>query len=99
MMMTRRLAILLLLATTVTAAGTPRQRGQIIAGTDVGKIGVKIALPEFQAATGDPKTVQLAAVFNKVLSDDLDYSGGITVINKSFYPIGKFSGPADIKPE
>jgi TolB protein len=99
MMMTRRLAILLLLMATVTVAATPRQRGQINTGTDTGRIGVRIALPEFQAAAGDAKTAQLAAVFNKVLADDLDYSGGVTVVNKSFYPIGKFSGPSDIKPE
>jgi TolB protein len=98
-MMMRRIAILYLLLAVIPAAGKP----QIRTGTNVGIIGVKIAVPEFQVVAPDlaatAKTAALAAVFNKVLWDDLDYSGGLTLVSRSLYPLGKFSGPADIKPE
>src|SRR4029453_8436430 len=48
---------------------------------------------------GDAKTVQLTDLFNKVLWDDLDYSGVVTLVSRSFYPLGKFGSPADIKPD
>jgi TolB protein len=58
---------------------------------------VRIALPEFQPVASDAKTIALTAVFNKVLWDDLDYSGVLTLVSRSFYPLGKFSNPGDIK--
>src|SRR6185503_20847631 len=71
---------------------------QIRTGTSDGVIGVKIAVPEFQPVANDAKSTALAAVFNKVLWDDLDYSGSLTVVGRSLYPLGKFSAPTDIKP-
>jgi TolB protein len=73
-------------------------QGRIDSGTRTGVIGVKIAVPEFQAGAADAKTTALAAVFNKVLWEDLDYSGGLTLVNRTLYPLGKFSSPGDIKP-
>jgi TolB protein len=75
------------------------QTPQITTGTSSGVIGVKIAVPEFQPLGADAKTIQLTNVFNKVLWDDLDYSGVVTLVSRSFYPLGKFSNPGDIKPD
>jgi TolB protein len=97
-MMIRTIASMLILIATVTATAKPRQ-GKIEAGTNIGIVGVKIAVPEFQAVSGDAKSVALATVFNKVLWDDLEYSGGVTVVSRSLYPSGKFTSPADIKPD
>jgi len=72
---------------------------QILTHTDIGAIGIKIAVPEFQAAAGDAKAAALMDVFNKVLWDDLDYSGVLTLVSRSLYPLGKFSGPGDINPD
>jgi TolB protein len=94
-----RVAVVLGLFAALTAAGAAKQRPQVDTGTNVGVVGVKIAVPDFQPASADPKTTALAAVFNKVLWDDLDYSGGVTLVSRSLYPLGKFSQPADIKPE
>jgi TolB protein len=91
----RKLLIVILFLELVNAAGAR----QINTGTDVGKIGIKIAVPEFQPTTTDSKAVARAALFNRVLRDDLDYAGGVTVVGGSLYPLGKFSGPADIKPD
>ena len=71
---------------------------QIFGGTKEGAIGVKLAIPEFQAATGDTKAAALTEVFNKVLWDDLDYSGGVTLVSRSLYPLGKFTSPGEISP-
>jgi TolB protein len=87
---------LLLALITAVNAGVARSR-QINTGTDIGKIGIKIAVPDFQPA--DPAAASRAALFNRVLQDDLSYSGGVTVVSSSLYPLGKFSGPGDIKPD
>ncbi len=83
----------------VSAAGVVSSaQTQFTAGTDRGIIGVKLAIPEFQAAAGDTKAAALTEVFNKVLWDDLDYSGGVTLVSRSLYPLGKFTSPGEINP-
>jgi len=79
------------------AAGARASAQQIITGTNKGAEGIKLALPEFQPDSNDPKLAALAAVFNKVLWDDLDYSGGVTLVSRSLYPLGRFSEPGQIK--
>ncbi len=78
----------------VVSSALPPQ--QIFGGTKEGVIGVKIAVPEFQAAAGDTKAAALTEIFNKVLWDDLDYSGGVTLVSRSLYPLGKFNSPGEI---
>ena len=34
-----------------------------------------------------------------MLWDDLDYSGGVTLVSRSLYPLGKFTDAGDIKPD
>src|SRR5947209_13942615 len=87
----------LLVVISLAALTSPRLMSQQIrTGTSQGVIGIRLAVPEFQAAAGDTKAAVLIDVFNKVLWDDLDYSGGVTLVSRSFYPAGKFSGPEDI---
>jgi len=66
------------------------QQSQIDIGINKGILGVKIAVPEFQPAATDEKTAALTTLFNQVLWNDLDYSGVLTLVSRSFYPIGKF---------
>src|SRR5437773_6546070 len=87
----------LVFITVAALNAAPRQQVQI--RIDRGVIGVKIAVPGFQAGAADAKTTALTAVFNKVLWDDLDYSGGLTLVSRSLYPLGKFGAPSDIKPD
>src|SRR6266481_6005043 len=84
---------------TAASSSVSVSQGRIDSGTNRGVIGVKIAVPEFQAGATDAKTIALTAVFNKVLWDDLDYSGGLTLVSRSLYPLGKFGAPSDIKPD
>ncbi len=105
----RRLSILVLLFAFATFAyprlmsphsfAARQQRPQIEAHTNTGILGVKIAVPEFQVAAADPKADALTSIFNKVLWDDLDYSGVLTLVSRSFYPLGKFADPGDIRVE
>lgn len=93
----KKLALVVLFLALATA-GSAGVR-QIESHTNVGVIGIKIGLPDFQPTTSDSKAVARAALFNQVFRDDLDYSGGVTVVSKSLYPLGKISGPSDVKPD
>src|SRR5690242_15819184 len=93
----RKLVLVISLVVSLQAGISARQ--DVFTFTNQGVVGVKIAVPEFQPATADPKIAGRAAIFNQVLMDDLNYSGGVTVVSRSYYPLGKFSSPGDIKPE
>lgn len=54
-------------------------------GTGLGVSKVRLALPDY--ASGNAATQPLAQVFNQVLWADLDYSGVIDMVSKSFYPL------------
>ena len=91
--------ILVLILLTAAANATGAQDSQIRTGTRTGAEAVRIAVPEFQAVSNDSKTAMLTETFNKVLWDDLEYSGVLTLVSRSFYPIGNFANPGDIKSE
>jgi len=82
----------------IQLSSSPRQ-GQINTGTGTGATQIRFALPEFQSKSSDPNAVKLTSLFNQVLWDDLDYSGSILLINRTFYPLGKFQAASDIKAE
>ena len=99
MIINGRIAIAFIFIAAVVAAAT-RPQGQISTGTNTGSTAaIKLALPEFQPVGSDAKSTALAAVFNKTLWDDLDYAGPLALVSRSLYPLGKFSGPADIQPD
>jgi len=90
----------LVLITILSATAAQAWQGRITdVGTNVGATVVKIAVPEFLPAAADAKTLALTDIFNKVLWDDLDFSGGVSLVGRSLYPLGKFSAPEDIKLE
>src|SRR5262245_25905710 len=89
--------VVIIAAVNTVAVSRGRQEPQIRTGTGRGILGVRLAVPEFQAPAPDEKTVKLTQIFNTVLWDDLDYSGVLTLISRSFYPVGKFAEPGDIK--
>ncbi len=94
------LILVFVLTLALASAGSPsQQRGVIDSHTNVGAEGLRIAIPEFQSTVTDPKVMSLTNTFNKVLWDDLDYSGSLVLVSRSFYPSGKVSGPADVRPD
>ena len=56
---------------------------------------VSSALPPQQIFGGTKEGV-IGVKINKVLWDDLDYSGGVTLVSRSLYPLGKFNSPGEI---
>ena len=66
-------------------------------GTGLGVEKVRIAVPDFKAATQDPKNTDLLRVFNDTLFSDLENAGIFDVVSKSFYPLGPIGTPADVK--
>ena len=73
------------------------QQAKIDTGTNIGVKEVKLAIPLFPSTSGVDKSAQLTQVFNQVLWDDLDYTGNLNLVARSFYPLGNFAGPGDIR--
>jgi len=66
-------------------------------GTGLGVEKVRLAVPDFKAATADPKNATLLTVFNTTLFNDLSNASIFDMVSKSFYPLGDIGNPADIK--
>ena len=58
-------------------------------GTGLGVEKVRLAVPDFNASTQDPKNAELLKAFNETLWNDLDNAGIFDMVSKSFYPLGQ----------
>jgi TolB protein len=85
-------AVMLLL--TITGASA---QDWIRTGTGLGVEKVRVAVPDFTLASTEAQTGELIKTFNQVLWDDLQQAGIFDVVSKSFYPLGNFGSPAEIK--
>jgi TolB protein len=70
---------------------------QFKTGTGLGVERIRLAVPDFKAATQDPKNADLLKIFNDTLWNDLDNAGIFDMVSKSFYPLGGVGLPTDIK--
>src|SRR5437870_6092316 len=68
-------------------------------GTGLGVEKVRIAVPDFKAASQDPKNTELLKAFNDTLWNDLDNAGIFDLVSKSFYPLGPVGAPTDVRSE
>ncbi len=66
-------------------------------GTGLGVEKIRMAVPDFKAATPDPKNADLVKAFNDTLWNDLDSAGIFEMVSKSFYPLGAVGNPPDVK--
>ena len=66
-------------------------------GTGVGGEKIRLAVPDFKISAQDPAAPQLNKTFNDVLFNDLTQAGIFDMVSKSFYPLGPFGMPADVK--
>jgi TolB protein len=66
-------------------------------GTGLGVEKIRMAVPDFKAATPDPKNADLVKAFNDTLWNDLDDAGIFEMVSKSFYPLGAVGNPPDVK--
>src|SRR5215471_7904927 len=76
----------LLLCLLVMTGATASSQDWIRTGTNRGA-PIRMAVPDFKAATNDPQTAPLNTVFNQTLWSDLDNSGIFEMVAKSFYPL------------
>src|SRR5580658_955158 len=65
-------------------------------GTSLGVEKVRLAVPDFKPSTGDPLNTALLKTFNDTFWSDLDNSGVVELVSKSFYPLQVPGQPADV---
>jgi TolB protein len=65
-------------------------------GSGLGVEKVRLAVPDFKPSSSDPQNTALLKVFNDTLWNDLDNSGVVELVSKSFYPLQVPGQPAEI---
>jgi TolB protein len=65
-------------------------------GTGLGVEKVRLAVPDFKPSTSDPQNNALLKTFNDTLWNDLDVSGVVELVSKSFYPLQTPAQPPDV---
>jgi TolB protein len=65
-------------------------------GTSLGVAKVHLAVPDFKPATTDPENTALLKTFNDTLWNDLDVSGVVELVSKSFYPLQVPGQPTEV---
>jgi TolB protein len=65
-------------------------------GTALGMEKVRLAVPDFKPSTGDPQNAALLKTFNDTLWNDLDVSGVVELVSKSFYPLQVPGQPPEV---
>ncbi len=57
---------------------------------------VRLAVPDFKPSTGDPQNDALLKTFNDTFWNDLDNSGVVELVSKSFYPLQVPGQPPEV---
>jgi TolB protein len=65
-------------------------------GTSLGVEKVRLAVPDFKPSTSDPQNAALLTTFNNTLWNDLDVSGVVELVSKSFYPLQVPGQPPEV---
>jgi TolB protein len=65
-------------------------------GTSLGVEKVRLAVPDFKPSTNDPGNAALLKTFDDTLWNDLDVSGVVELVSKSFYPLQVPSQPPEV---
>ena len=65
-------------------------------GSGLGVDKVRLAVADFKPSNGDPQNDALLKTFNDTLWNDLDNSGIVELVSKSFYPLQIPGQPAEV---
>ena len=65
-------------------------------GTGLGVAKVRLAVADFKPSTADPQNSTLLKTFNDTLWNDLDVSGVVELVSKSFYPLQVPGQPPEV---
>ena len=93
---TDRIASLLVLMLAVCFASAAFAQDWVKTGTSLGVEKVRLAVPDFKPSTADPQNTQLLKTFNDTLWNDLDVSGVLELVSKSFYPLQVPGQPPEV---
>ncbi len=81
----------------VSAIVANAQTDWIRTGTGLGVEKIRLASAPFKPNTNDATTADLKKVFDETLFNDLQSAGIFDMVSPSFYPLGVFGAPADVK--
>ena len=87
-------AILLILLCSLV--GPALAQDWVKTGTSLGVEKVRLAVPDFKASATDPQSAALLKTFNDTLWNDLDVSGVVELVSKSFYPLQVPGQPMEV---
>jgi TolB protein len=65
-------------------------------GTGLGVEKIRLAVPDFKPSGSDPQNAALLKVFNDTFWNDLDNSGIVELVSKSFYPLQIPGQPSEV---
>lgn len=65
-------------------------------GTALGVEKVRLAVSDFKPSTSEPQNTTLLKTFNDTLWNDLDVSGVVELVSKSFYPLQAPGQPPEV---
>src|SRR5499427_7379080 len=65
-------------------------------GTSLGVDKVRLAVADFKPSSNDPQNTALLKTFNDTLWNDLDVSGVVELVSKSFYPLQVPGQPPEV---
>ena len=88
------LGILVLFASLLPSAALAQD--WVRTGSGLGVDKVRLAVPDFKPSSADPQNTALLKTFNDTFWNDLDNSGIVELVSKSFYPLQVPGQPAEI---
>jgi len=93
---TRFIAVLSFLVLSCLLVSTAIAQDWVRTGSGLGVDKVRLAVPDFKPSNADPQNVALLKIFNDTFWNDLDNSGVVELVSKSFYPLQVPAQPAEI---
>src|ERR1700730_3300158 len=88
------LGLLILLCSLLPA--TSYAQDWVSTGSGLGVEKVRLAVPDFKPSNSDPQNDALLKTFNDTFWNDLDNSGVVELISKSFYPLQVPGNPPEV---
>jgi len=84
------------LAVAILLCASAAAQDWVRTGTSLGVDKVRLAVSDFKPTGSDAATAELLKVFNDTLWNDLDSSGVVELVSKSFYPLQVPGSPTDV---
>jgi TolB protein len=91
-----RITVLTVLGAAFLCVPSLPAQDQIKTGTGLGVEKVRLAVSDFKVTPGDAPSAALLKTFNDTLWNDLDNSGVVELVSKSFYPLQAPAQPSEV---